>query len=454
MTLRRRLTLLAASSVALAICLAAVIVYVAVRSELRGQVDDSLRSQADAVAGAVPGPGGRLPPDVLFPDPGAPAPAGLSSVFVQRIAADGTLSRPPLVGAALPVGAADEEIAASGGGEEFGEAEVEGDHLRVLTRGIEGGGAIQVASSLKSTDEVLSNLRVVLFLVILGGIGVAALLARRVADRIIAPITGLSEAAEHISETEDLSRRIDVAGDDEVGRLAARFNTMLATLEGSRAELADSVRSQRQLVADASHELRTPVASLRTDIEVLRWNPDLPNEERAKMLANVDARIAELGALINDVIELARGDEVEGPLSDVRLDLLVAEAVERVRGHAPEREFELSLQPTVVEGRADRLARAVNNLLDNAVKYSPAGEPVEIEVADGRLVVRDHGPGIPADELPRVFDRFHRGAGVRDIPGSGLGLAIVKQVAEAHGGSVSAANANGGGAEFILRLES
>ena len=452
MTLRRRLTLLAAGSVALAIVLAAVIVYFAVRSELRGQVDDSLRATAGSVAGAVPGPRGQLPPDILFPGPGAPAPPGLSSVFVQRIAPDGSLSRPPLVGATLPVGAADDEIAAAGEGEEFSEADVDGQHLRVLTRGIAGGGAIQVASSLESTDDVLSNLRVVLFLVILGGICLAALLARRIADRIIAPITGLTDAAEHISETEDLSRRIDVAGDDEIGRLAARFNAMLATLEGSRADLADSVRSQRQLVADASHELRTPVASLRTDIEVMRSNPELPEDERARMLANVDARITELGALITDVIELARGDEIEGPLSDVRLDLLAAEAVERIRGHAPEREFELALRPTVVEGRADRLARAVNNLLDNAVKYSPAGEPIEVEVAEGELVVRDHGPGIPAAELPRVFDRFHRGAGVRDVPGSGLGLAIVKQVAEAHGGSVAAANANDGGAVFTLRL--
>ena len=152
------------------------------------------------------------------------------------------------------------------------------------------------------------------------------------------------------------------------------------------------------------------------------------------------------------MIELARGDEIEGAVADVRLDLLAAEAVERMRGLAPGREFELSLSESVVAARPDRLARAVSNLIDNAVKFSPAEQPIEVSVAAGELVVRDHGPGIPEAELAQVFDRFHRGAGVRDVPGSGLGLAIVKQVADAHGGSVSAANAPGGGAVFSLRL--
>jgi two-component system sensor histidine kinase MprB len=451
-TLRRRLTLLAAGAVAVAIVVAAVIVYVAVRGELRGQVDDGLRKQAGELA-QLPPDRGPLPDTVIFPGPpgAAGGPPGLSDTFVQRIAPDGTASQPRLVGAALPVDSSAVAIAGSGSGAELADAEVGGEHLRILTQGIGEGGAIQVASSLESTDEVLANLRVVLFLVIGGGIALAALLARRIADRMIAPITGLTEAAEHISETEDLSRRIETAGGDEVGRLAARFNSMLATLEASRSELADSVTSQRQLVADASHELRTPVASLRTDIEVMRENPALPDDERRRMLTGIDARLAELGALITDVIELARGDEVEGQLADVRLDLLAAEAVQRIRGHAPGRRFELSLTPTVVEARPERLARAVNNLLDNAVKYSPAERPVEVAVRDGELVVRDHGPGIPAGELAMVFDRFHRGAAVRDVPGSGLGLAIVKQVAEAQGGSVSAANAPGGGAVFTLR---
>jgi two-component system sensor histidine kinase MprB len=451
MTVRGRLTLLAAGSVALALCVAAVVVYVAVRAELRGQVDDELRAGAARLAQIPPG-AGPLPDELLVPGPDGEGPSPLADTFIQRIEPDGTTRQPPLIGLALPVDAGDESIADTGSGAELTDVESGGRHLRLLTQGVAGGGAVQVARSLESTDDVLANLRVVLFIVVGAGVAVAALLARRLADGAIAPITGLTEAAEHISETGDLSRRIDVEGEDEVGRLAGRFNAMLGTLESSRSELADSARSQRQLVADASHELRTPVASLRTDIEVLRENPALDPAERTRMLAGIDARIAELGELIGDLIELARGDEVEGPTSDVRLDRLVSEAVERMRTHAPEREWELSLEETVVEARPDRLARAVNNLLDNAVKYSPPGEPIEVSVADGELVVRDRGPGIPADEIDQVFDRFHRGASVRDVPGSGLGLAIVKQVAEAYGGAVEAANAEGGGARFSLRL--
>ncbi len=460
MTLRRRLTLLAAGSVALAICLASVVVYVAVRSELRGQTDDGLRAQAtvanerSAQIAAAPQPD-SIPEELLVP-PDGPSPAGAAGqIFLQRIDPNGDPASPigpEELSAPIPIAGDETSIAAAGQGEQLTDAEINGEHFRVITVGIGAGGALQIARSLEGTDDVLSNLRIVLFLVIGGGIALAALLARRVADRIIAPITGLTEAAEHISETEDLSRRIDAGGADEVGRLAARFNAMLNTLEGSRAELAESVQSQRQLVADASHELRTPVASLRTDIEVLRANPELGEDERRRMLKSVDARIAELGALITDVIELARGDEIEGAVADVRLDLLAAEAVERMRGLAPGREFELSLSESVVVARPDRLARAVSNLIDNAVKFSPADQPIEVSVKAGELVVRDHGPGIPEAELAQVFDRFHRGAGVRDVPGSGLGLAIVKQVADAHGGSVDAANAPGGGAVFSLRL--
>ncbi len=457
MTLRRRLTLLAAASVALAICLASVVVYLAVRSELRGQTDDALRAQAAQARafgpeiGPAPTPG-SVPQDVLVP-PDGPAQFGAPGpIFFQRLAATGVPDHAPPPGSEIPIDGDARQIAASGTGEELADANVGGQHVRVITVGLADGGALQIARSLEGTDDVLSNLRVVLVLVILGGIALAALLARRFAARTIAPITELTEAAEHISETGDLSRRIDAGGEDEVGRLAARFNSMLATLESSRAALADSVGAQRQLVADASHELRTPVASLRTDIEVLRENENLPAPERGRILAGLDARTEELGALITDVIELARGDEVDAPTTDVRLDRLVGEAVERTRGHVPTRRFELELAPSVVDARPDRLGRAVNNLLDNAVKYSPETEPIEVRVADGAVVVRDHGPGIPAAELPQVFDRFHRGAAVRDVPGSGLGLAIVRQVAEAHGGSAEAANADDGGAVFTLRL--
>ena len=225
------------------------------------------------------------------------------------------------------------------------------------------------------------------------------------------PVTDLTEAAEHITATEDLARRVDVRGDDEVGRMAARFNTMLDTLEGSRAALDDSVEAQRRLVADASHELRTPVTSLRTNVEVLLAGHDLPESARRRLLEDVREQTEELSALITDVIELARGEVPVSGVEDVRLDDLVRDSVARVERHHPGTEFRCTFEPSVVEGLPDRLGRAVGNLLDNAAKYGPAGGVVEVEVAGGEVTVRDFGPGVPAAEAPFVFDRFYRERG-------------------------------------------
>jgi two-component system sensor histidine kinase MprB len=220
---------------------------------------------------------------------------------------------------------------------------------------------------------------------------------------------------------------------------------MLDTLERS-------IAAQRQLVADASHELRTPITSLRTNIEVLAESEALPRDERTRLLADVEEQITELGLLVADLIELARGDQPRRDTEDVRLDELVGEAVARARRHAPAVRFEVSLEPAVVEGSRDRLARAVNNLLDNAAKHSPPGGIVEVEAGPDGVRVRDHGAGMAEEDIPHLFDRFYRGVSARGRTGSGLGLAIVRQVAEQHHGSVRAANAPGGGAEFALSL--
>jgi two-component system sensor histidine kinase MprB len=459
MSLRRRLILLAAGAVAIAVCAAAVGSYVAVRNELRGQVDDRLEGLADSPPTVAALTTEGIPSEVIrrrlseLPE-GAPAPGPLGEVtFVQRIDAAGEPTVVLQRGPAPPVTGAEREIASSGEGEAFADTDVGGEHLRVLTAALPGGGAIQIADSLEGVDDVLTRLRLALLVVVAGGVALAVGLAWILSRTVIGPITGLTAAAEHVSETQDLSRRIAAPGEDELGRLAARFNAMLDTIEGSQAALAASVSAQRQLVADASHELRTPVSSLRTDVESLIEHPELPADQRVGVLADVDARIEELTALIGDLIELARGDEPDGRVEDVRLDEIVAECVARTRSLSPPREISLSSEVTVVEGRADRLARAVNNLLDNARKYSPDSEPIEVVVADGEVTVRDHGPGIPPEELEHVFDRFYRGAGSRDESGSGLGLAIVRQVAESHGGEATAEAAPGGGTLFRLRLD-
>ena len=284
------------------------------------------------------------------------------------------------------------------------------------------------------------------------------LLGRLFANRALRPVAELTDAVEHVELTGDLTPRIavDERGErDEVGRLAGRFNAMLGRLQTSRAELDASVDAQRRLVTDASHELRTPVTSVRTNAEVLRAQPDLPVAQRNEIIDDVVAQADELGLLVADLIELARDGEPPNAAEreEVRLDELVAEAVVRTRRMAPGTTVALDAEPVVVEAHRERLARAVNNLLDNAVKHGPAGGPVEVRVdAGGCVAVRDHGPGIPDAERAHVFDRFWRGADARARPGSGLGLAIVRQVAESHGGSVSVTDAPGGGALFRMTL--
>ena len=346
-------------------------------------------------------------------------------------------------------------VAEGDGDRTLSDETVDDTHVRVLAVPLPKGGAVQILASLEGVDDVLADLRVILVLICLAGVAVAALVARALANRVVGPIAELSDAAEHISATDDLSRRIEVDGDDEVARLASRFNAMLDGIERSQEALTTSLVAQSQLVADASHELRTPIASLRTDVESLIAHPELAEEERERRLVEVEARAEELTALVTDVIELARGDAPAGAPEEVRLDDIAADSIAWLARHAPERVVESNLEPSVVEGRPDRIARAINNLLDNAHKYSPPGQPIKVAVADSEVTVRDHGPGVPSKEREQIFARFHRGSGPRRVAGSGLGLAIVRQVAESHGGSASVEAVDGGaGARFRLRLVS
>jgi len=318
-------------------------------------------------------------------------------------------------------------MAARGSGETLEDRDVNGHHYRVLTVGVGKAGAFMLVRSLDGVDGVLAHLRTILGLLILAGVIVAGVLALLVARGVIAPVARLSGAAEQISATGDLSLRIAAGGNDELGRLAQRFNSMLETLEANEAALSDSVASQRQLAADASHELRTPVSAIRTNIETVLAHPELTEERRIQILR-----------------ETGLFDE------DVRLDLVAADSIKRLSGLAPRRDVRARLEPTVISARHDRIYRAINNLLDNADKYSPPNRPIEVSVAAGVIEVRDHGPGVPESELPHLFDRFWRGSMSRDRPGSGLGLAIVRQVAEASGGRVEVETAATGGARFRL----
>jgi two-component system sensor histidine kinase MprB len=357
---------------------------------------------------------------------------------------------------ALPINAQTMSAASNPRSAEYmSDITVAGSHLRELTLPVQftngQTAAIQIARPLDGVDNVLNHLRLVLLLLVLGGIGLAAFLGRVAARRVLAPLSEVADTAQRIGETDDLSTRLAIHADDEVGQLATNFNSMLERLQLSRDALDESVRAQRQLVADASHELRTPITSLRTNIEVLLAGGQLPAEDRRRLLADVVEQSEELSALVNDLIELARGDE-PSDAEDLRLDRIVEESVSRARRNAPGIAFVERLAPVIVEGVGERLARAVNNLLDNAARHSPPGGTVEVTVDADGVRVRDHGEGVDPADLPYVFDRFFRGSHARGSQGSGLGLAIVRQVTEQLGGTATAANAIDGGAVFTLHL--
>jgi two-component system sensor histidine kinase MprB len=495
-SLRLRIAAVAGLAVALAVLAAAISLYVAVRSDLRGQIDESLTQREHelvAVAGAA-GPGsartnalrfgfagrglgtGGLPavgaahvpstrPGSQAPLPRAVQPArfGGASGYVQFVTAKGAVVAPRGQGSTPQVkpDARDRVIAASGHGRTLSDRTVKGTHLRVLTVGTTGvalpaaasaaggrgatrstRGAVMIARPLTEVDHELSRILLILLIVGVAGIALAVLLGALVARTALAPIARFTRRTESLAGELNLSERLDVRGGDELGRLAASFNTTLDALEGALA-------AQRQLIADASHELRTPIASLRANVQVLEDAARLPVAEQQRLHADIIEELDELTALVGDVVELARGSRGSSAREDVRLDEIVADAVARARRRG-ELDFELALEPTIVRGEADRINRAVSNLLDNARKWSPPGASIEVALRAGVLSVRDHGPGFEEQELGKVFERFYRSERARKLPGSGLGLAIVRQAAEAHRGYVRASNAPGGGARLEL----
>jgi two-component system sensor histidine kinase MprB len=437
MTFRTRLALVGAAAVALAIVLASAVVYVVVRNQLRSTIDDSLRRSAALSQG--------LPAPVLGRFGAGPPELGGTVGFVQIVRSDGLTISPPGERSSLPVNAHVLAVAQRSRPAFLADMRVAGTHLRVLTTPLRRGYAIQIGRTLSEVDRSLGRIRTYLLLIAAGGIAVAAALGLLVSRAALAPVRRLTETAESVTETGDLSKRIDAHGRDELSRLASSFNSMLGALE-------EATGAQRRLVADASHELRTPLTSLRTNIEVLARERELPPGERGRLLSDVAEQLGEMTMLIAELIELARGEQYAGEPEDVRLDLLTAEAVERARRNRPGVVFTTRLEESLAHGVPATIERAVANLLDNAAKWSPPGGEVEVTVRDGDVVVRDHGPGIEDEDIPHVFDRFYRARSARGLPGSGLGLAIVRQVAEAHGGAVAAERAEGGGTRMTLRL--
>ncbi|MDX6450872.1 MAG: two-component system, OmpR family, sensor histidine kinase MprB [Gaiellaceae bacterium] len=427
MSFRVRLTLMVTLAIALTVTAASAVVWVVAKHQLRSQVDEALVTQARAAALGHNDPlGGGFAYTILNGDGS-----------VDRT----TFKNPPAITARTIA------VAAAGpSAGYFTDSTIKGLHVRILVAGISDHGhpgAVITAVPLSGTDHALARIRFWIFLI--GGIGVAAAgaLAAFVAAAALKPIRRLTAAAETVAATGDLTERVDVHGNDELGRLAARFNGMLEALQ-------ESVGRQRRLVADASHELRTPLTAARTNVDLLREGK-LPEHEKRHALDEASVELDALTSLVSDLVELARGEERKLRVEDVQLDELVEGVVERARSRAPQATFVTSLTQTRVRIDPVLLERAVSNLLDNAVKYSPEGAPIEVIVRDGQVTVADHGPGVADEDLPRIFDRFYRAAASRSKPGAGLGLAIVREAAEAHGGQATV-ESSPTGARFTLTL--
>ncbi|MFI1823163.1 sensor histidine kinase [Lentzea sp. NPDC020367] len=445
-SLRARVTWLAAFCVAGAVALVSFGAYMIVRKSTYDALDESLRTRAVAVAAGEKINGS----DFVGKYPAAFLAAGDVKMAVL-LADSGQLlfpqdsDRPPTVAEAWDV--------AQGERDEF----IWTDHKtesRVIAVKYQPGQAIIIAQSMSPQRTTLAKLSVVLLLIGGAGVLLAAIAGTAVARTGLRPVQRLTEATERVANTGDLTP-IPVAGDDELARLTHSFNAMLGAV-------AESQERQRRLVADAGHELRTPLTSMRTNLELLlaseRPNsPNLSEVDKQEIHSDVRAQLDELTTLIGDLVELAREDAPQVIHEPVDLVEVVERSMDRARRRASNVTFDVQLQPWTLLGDSSALERAVLNLLDNAVKFSPSGSAVRLnlrQVGDGSAVVEvaDAGPGIADADLPHVFERFYRSSEARTLPGSGLGLAIVKQVAQRHGGTATAGRAPEGGALFTLRL--
>lgn len=455
--LRSRLTLLTAAAVAVAVAAISLACWFITRDQLTTQLDKSLsQGQEDAMQ--------QLQRNVragIFPCSQGPSAdhdqygINPANVSVQLVLSDGTVCYVTGAGT-FPATSADKDIARPSSRPENSVTHTvsDGGHdLRVHTTNttllLNGQPtALSVARPLSDVTDPLATLAWVLLAV--AGVGVVGATSAGlwIARTGLRPVDRLTETVEHIARTEDLNVNIPVEGEDEIARLSASFNAMTAALASSRDR-------QQQLIADAGHELRTPLTSLRTNVELLERSEAtgraIPPEDRKALLASVKAQMTELAALIGDLQELSRPDAVP-TLEVVALHESAGTALERARLRGPDLKITAELAPWYVRAEPAALERAIVNLLDNAVKFSPPGGEVEVALRAGRLTVRDHGPGIPADELPHVFERFWRSPSARSLPGSGLGLSIVARTVQQSGGEVTLAPAPGGGTLAALRL--
>src|ERR1700759_5065655 len=424
LSLRWRVMLLAMSMVAMVVVLMAVAVYVVVSRALYDDIDNQLHSRARLL----------IESGSLAADPGkAIEGTAYSDVNAMLVNPGRSIYTANQEGQTLPLGEPEKEVVQG----ELLMSLRTANHQRVLALHLTNGSSLLISKSLAPTSQVLKRLGTVLLIV--GGLGVvvAAMAGGAVARAGLRPVGRLTEAAERVARTDDL-RPIPVFGSDELARLTEAFNMMLRAL-------AEAREPQTRLVADAGHELKTPLTSLRTNIELLMASsapgaPPIPEQEMTDLRTDVIAQIEELSTLVGDLVDLTRSAASEVRNEPVDMSEGMDRSLERVRRRRIDVEFDVEVTPWEVYGDSAGLSRAVLNLMDNAAKWSPSGAHVGVRLrrlnaTHAELVVSDHGPGIPEHERELVFERFYRSTTSRSMPGSGLGPAIVPQVVLQPGGA-------------------
>ncbi len=444
LTLQRRVAYLTTIAVALAVAATSAAGYFTLRYQLYKALDAELTQVATTIAVPVA--------DNIRTFGGLTEPALRAGNFsVAAVRTDGTVYYVPEDDVRLMIGPQELAVARlqNGASSARSGTAANGEPYRIVAVPIKnlGNYALVLGRPLQPTRDILNSLWLVLMLFGASGVIVAGAAGAAVARSGLRPVRQLSGAVEHVIETGELDP-IQISGNDELARFADSFNRMLLSLASSR-------ERQRQLIADAGHELRTPLTSLRTNIELLAADQNanmLKADDRAAIFSDVSAQLSEFTTLIGDLVQLARDETVAAPPEPIDFRDVVNAALERVRRRGPGLTFDVELNPFYVIGEADTLERAVANLLDNAVKWSPPGGTVRVQLEGDRLRVADQGPGIREEDLPYVFDRFFRSEAARNTPGTGLGLSIVAQTVARHGGWVRAGRSAQGGAEFTIRL--
>jgi two-component system, OmpR family, sensor histidine kinase MprB len=443
-SLRNRLALAGGAVVLAALAVAALILYPSLSTRLNSQHDATLVSATDQAPdmlktfkqkAAVSGTSVRFPTETVT--------VGSTLVqFLQSPVVEG-----PRAGF-IPVNGRDLLVASGIQPPYFQDAKYDGVSYRVYTAPLDAksGSLVRAAIPTSVVGTTLDSLELLLILITIGGGLLAVLVARLTAGRLLRPVAQLMDTVEHVTATQDLTVRLPARGNDEIARLTRSFAAMMAALD-------DSVGAQRRLVADASHELRTPLTSLTTNLELLTEGAGVTDPQAPLLVSEARAQAAELTLLVNDLVDLARYGSARTHTEDTRLDLLAQHVVERTVARSTRLDFRTELAPCLVHGDPDALERAIGNLVDNAVKWSPDGGRITVTTtADGTVTVDDSGPGIAPADLPHIFDRFYRSPEARSLPGSGLGLAIVRQIAETHGGCVAAEAKQSHGARLRLTV--